>query len=232
MGNVEQVCPIALYPSVFLPCTLFTMSSLFLQLAFCFVAVFLLHCHASAPPFCNGLDCPRYNVTYSNATMNLEIRVYEPVKWVRTNITGVANYSDASEDGFYKLFKYISGANANNTHVPMAAPVLTEIIPAPDSDIPVFQVSFFVPFEFQDDPPAPSDSSVFVVEDPKTTRAVYQFGGFATKWSEITEPMKALHEILADYGQYNYNSNLSYVAQYDSPYHIFNRHNEIWINVY
>ena len=66
-------------------------------------------------------------------------------------------------------FKYISGANANNTHVPMAAPVLTEIIPAPDSDIPVFQVSFFVPFEFQDDPPAPSDSSVFVVEDPKTT---------------------------------------------------------------
>ena len=28
--------------------------------------------------------------------------------------------------------------------------------------------------------------------------------------------MKALHEILADYGQYNYNSNLSYVAQYDS----------------
>ena len=61
--NVEQVCPIALYPSVFLPCTLFTMSSLFLQLAFCFVAVFLLHCHASAPPFCNGLDCPRFSLT-------------------------------------------------------------------------------------------------------------------------------------------------------------------------
>jgi len=188
---------------------------------------------AASPSFCHHLDCPKYNVTYSNSTANLEIRVYEQVKWVRTNVSELSNFTLAMEIGFMKLFDYISGANVNGSKIPMAAPVTNKIIPGagPACDT-VFQISFFIPFEFQDNPPLPTNDTVFIADDPELTRAVYQFGGFANKWNEVLPPIKDLHDALTSYGQYDFNPNINYVCGYDSPYHVFNRHNEIWVDVH
>ena len=52
----------------------------------------------------------------------------------------------------------------------MAAPVTNKIIPGagPACDT-VFQISFFIPFEFQDNPPLPTNDTVFIADDPELT---------------------------------------------------------------
>uniref|UniRef100_K1Q7M7 Uncharacterized protein n=1 Tax=Magallana gigas TaxID=29159 RepID=K1Q7M7_MAGGI len=62
------------------------------------------------PKFCNKLDCPRYTVLETHK--EYELRQYSASSWMSTNTAGV-DYSKASSTNFMRLFRYISGTNAD-----------------------------------------------------------------------------------------------------------------------
>ncbi|XP_030833519.1 heme-binding protein 2-like [Strongylocentrotus purpuratus] len=108
----------------------------------------------------------------------------------------------------------------------MTVSVATRVIPgqgpACESN---FTVSFYIPAEHSANPPAPSDSNVFFSTIPAHRAYVKSFGGFASQddWiqagAELGRALDASHP---------YDSSYHYTAGYDSPFTIFNRHNEVW----
>lgn len=180
--------------------------------------------YSDEPAFCKTLDCPTFNKTGEGK--GYEIRAYSPAKWVSTTILNL-NYDEAVEQGFEYLFKYISGDNVPGIKVDMTAPVTTRVIPAPGPACENnFTVSFFVPFIHQDNPPQPSNPQVSITSLPAFEAYVRVFPGRAKQddWIKNAELLKeSLQNTTAEYDKTFY-----YTAGYDSPFTIFERHNEIW----
>ena len=175
------------------------------------------------PKFCNGLDCPKFTVI--TKTGDYEEREYEASKWTSTVVSDI-DYQTAVSEGFMKLFDYISGDNAEKKKVAMTAPVITKVVPGQGPACASnFTVSFMVPFADQDNPPKPSDPTVFLSELPALKAYVRSFGGFASgdKYvQEAAELAKALNSTQ------RYDDSYYYTAGYDAPFKPFNRHNEVW----
>ena len=185
---------------------------------------------SSLPAFCNGLDCPRYTVLRS--TPDYEVRQLDPSVWSSTTVESM-DFTQASEEGFHRLFRYISGDNVNQTKVPMAAPVLVDVQPGqgPACDT-VFTTNFFVPFAQQEDPPTPSSGSrVSIRKLPQTVFAVRPFSGYIGQYNHSVVPqLLALVQALEKDGV-QYDASEPHVAQYDSPFRLLDRHNEVWVSV-
>ncbi|XP_077998132.1 heme-binding protein 2-like [Glandiceps talaboti] len=175
------------------------------------------------PSFCNGLDCPRFTVL--SKTKVYEERSYEASKWTSTLVTGT-DYRSSVSEGFMKLFQYISGNNEARIKVAMTAPVITKVEPGQGPACASnFTISFMVPFADQDNPPKPSDPTVFLSELPALKAYTRSFGGFASFNDFVT----AAHEMdSALNGTSGYTTDYYYTAGYDSPYKLFDRHNEVW----
>lgn len=176
------------------------------------------------PKFCNGIDCPMYTVLSKGK--GYEERLYNASMWVSTRLKGV-DFEAASRPMFMKLFKYISGNNEKKQKIAMTAPVKTRIIPgqgpACESD---FIMSFFVsPSVGQ--PPAPADASVTLDHVKPTTIYVSQFGGYLTKFDQWREEAVKLGAAL-DKNGLKYSQDHFFLAGYDAPFRLFNRHNEVW----
>lgn len=175
------------------------------------------------PSFCHGLDCPVYKVTGKMG--KYEIRSYEPSKWVGTVMRG-DSFTQATDQAFHKLFDYISGANSQNQKIPMAVPVATKVVPL-EGNMYNFTVFFFVPFAYQANTPPPNDPEVFVTVLPALTAYADSFSGFESNedLKDHTEKMKAT---LTAAGV-QYVQDFSFTAEYDSPFKIIGRHNEVWL---
>mmetsp|Transcript_19280 Transcript_19280/g.48999 ORF Transcript_19280/g.48999 Transcript_19280/m.48999 type:complete len:209 (-) Transcript_19280:105-731(-) len=186
----------------------------------------------AAPDFCNGLDCPTYKVLMShNQTSNVEVRHYPAATWVSTVIQGVMDYEDAINEGFHRLFDYISGDNTARAPVPMTAPVVVRVrAGAGPFCASNFTVSFFVPFALQASPPTPSSRLVYVDHVPDYRVGVTWFSGFANKWSVNVPYFEQLANSL-DEMHLRYNQEEPITAGYDSPFQLFNRHNEVWLEI-
>ncbi|KAM9798123.1 heme-binding protein 2 [Neosynchiropus ocellatus] len=176
--------------------------------------------------FSVGIQNPKFIPVETSAT-DYEIRIYAESKWVSTTLTGMS-MDEASYAGFRKLFSYIQGSNQNKTKVDMTAPVTCRVDPgagpACESN---FTVSFYVPEEFQADPPAPTDSSVFIESRKEFTAYVRTFGGFAKEEMKKKELLNLLESLRRDgvpFVEQPY-----YTAGYDSPFKLANRRNEVWI---
>lgn len=181
------------------------------------------------PSFCKTLDCPEFSVLASNASSGFELRYYSSAAWVSTNLTGAStdDYHNALQTGFMRLFNYISGANVPKAKVEMTAPVLTDVTPGEGPACnTTFTVSFFVPFADQAAPPQPSDPTVFISQRGAANVATLSFGGYANEFSLVAPQLVALNDILREHADYDPNRYL--VAQYDSPFTVANRHNEVW----
>merc|ERR1719183_2272494 len=186
---------------------------------------------ADGPPECNRYDCPTYTLLSQNQTASIEIRQYNSARWVRTKVQAIA-YEQAANEGFNRLFDYISGQNVDQKKIEMTAPVTIQVLPVESgpwcaSD---FIVSFYVPPEYQPPnaaPPAPSSSDVFVQTLPETTKAVYMFPGYVTNWGELVEPITELTNYLQENNK-PYIPNVETIVGYDSPFVSEDRHNEIW----
>merc|ERR1712224_1125609 len=74
-----------------------------------------------------------------------------------------------------------------------------------------FNVSFMVPFAFQPNPPRPSESNVEIAADAQLVKHATDL--FAALKSDGVQ----------------HNPDQFWTAGYDSPYQLFNRHNEIWV---
>lgn len=179
----------------------------------------------AASPYAHGLETPNYTVTASDEN-GFEVREYQPSKWIATTITGTdrkaALYSD-----FMLLFKYISGTNQENQKVAMTTPVLAKVDAIQDEDKSNITVGFFVPFEFHDKPPAPTNPDLSIVDLPAMTVYTQSFGGYESN-EKVAQHLAELKEKLAQENK-EYIKDCYYTAGYDPPYRIFGRHNEVWL---
>ncbi|KAK7101866.1 hypothetical protein V1264_020182 [Littorina saxatilis] len=180
--------------------------------------------HLGAPPaFCNKLDCPEFKVVGHGT--GYDIREYKASRWVSTTSIGI-DYETSQHDDFMRLFNYISGKNEKKQKIAMTAPVINRIVPGQGPACANnFTMSFFIaPKEGQ--PPSPSDDKVFLSRLPVFRAYVRSFTGFANKDKFLSEALE-LTDTLRN-GSISYVEEYFYTAGYDSPFKLFNRHNEIW----
>lgn len=175
------------------------------------------------PDFCNKLDCPEFKVI--DKQDGYEIREYDASAWISTSLAGV-DYNSASRQMFQRLFDYIQGKNDKKQKIDMTAPVIIRLIPGPG---PACESNFTMSFYMSNsisDPPQPTDPTVFLEQAPVFRAYVRQFGGYIVKiedWvNEAQQLIKAINNPSV------YVSDYYYTAGYNSPFQIFNRHNEIW----
>lgn len=176
------------------------------------------------PWFAHGLDSPEF--TQLEEKDGYVVRKYSPSKWVGITFSE-HSWRDATSAGFRYLFRYISGTNQTSQKVPMTAPVLTKVERSQNAEgYSNHTVLFSVPREFIENTPLPSEPGVKVVEIPEMTAYVVEFGGFPSDRSFAKHVGRLSDLLLRDkktYVAYYY-----YTACYDSPFRLFNRHNEVW----
>ncbi|WAQ99831.1 HEBP2-like protein [Mya arenaria] len=117
--------------------------------------------------------------------------------------------------------------NDVNQKIAMTAPVVTEIVHGPGPDCESnFTMHFMVPFDLQANPPAPTESSVFIKRVPEMTVYVKSYSGFsndALKRQNLEEEVNSLDSMNRKYSE-----SVFLTASYDGPF-AFVRHNEIWL---
>ncbi|XP_074164492.1 heme-binding protein 2-like isoform X3 [Sminthopsis crassicaudata] len=108
------------------------------------------------------------------------------------------------------------------TKIEMTVPVTCRVQPGTTE----YKVSFFVPTKHQNSPPEPTDPDVFIEERKGAAIFVRSFGGFASA-EKFSKEAKELADTLKKEGQ-PFHSDFYYTAGYNSPFRLFNRHNEVW----
>lgn len=140
----------------------------------------------------------------------------------------------ASKKGFDANFAYISGHNSQNATIPMTSPVIFRPADCPEGCAGGWRVGFFLPtaYDTADQVPKPDCSKIDIVAVPsKGNFAVTTFGGFATSKTFAHQTHKLFRALKRD--------NVTVVdddwkvtwASYDSPFVLFNRHNEVLVHV-
>ncbi|KAG5032551.1 hypothetical protein JHK82_016135 [Glycine max] len=170
------------------------------------------------PPSCNRYECPNYNVKYVGK--NFEIRRYNSPVWISNLAVQDPSLVGATRSGFKS---YIYGNNNYKKEMNMTTPVISEVsINGGNSSI---VVSFYVPKVNQADPPLAN--GLYVQRWKTIDVAVRQFGGFV-KDSNIGLQVSALNDSLTGTTWSAIVKNKYIVAQYNSPFELYNRVNEIW----
>ncbi|XP_050714393.1 heme-binding protein 2-like [Eriocheir sinensis] len=157
-----------------------------------------------------------------------EERIYPAQKWVTTSFLSIS-HDEAGDHMFHDLFNYIDGQNDAGIKVDMTAPVTILVQPGEGPNCENnFTESFYVPAAHQDNPPTPTNPDVYIEERPELHVFSRRFHGFANDEDFISNAAALLEELLAA-GVEGLNLETYYTAEYDSPYAIFNRTNEVWI---
>ncbi|MEE4271441.1 MAG: heme-binding protein [Thermoanaerobaculales bacterium] len=182
-----------------------------------------------------AIEEPSYTVVESHGIF--EIRQYDEVVLAETLVE--ADFEDAGNKAFRRLFAYISGENRIQAKIDMTAPVVQEpasakiAMTAPvvqQSDEKGWRVAFIVPGQYRwPDAPEPLDSRVSLRLVPERTVAALRFSGtwdakrWAAKEAELREALDGAG--LEPDGPAVY-------ARYDPPFKPwFLRRNEILIPV-
>eukprot|EP00240_Pyramimonas_obovata_P013556 CAMPEP_0118927780 /NCGR_PEP_ID=MMETSP1169-20130426/5184_1 /TAXON_ID=36882 /ORGANISM="Pyramimonas obovata, Strain CCMP722" /LENGTH=228 /DNA_ID=CAMNT_0006869621 /DNA_START=110 /DNA_END=796 /DNA_ORIENTATION=- len=178
----------------------------------------------AGPWFCHGIDCPKFTVVDKKEAY--ETRAYEATKWASTSVQGI-KLDEAERIGFMRLFNYISGENMPASKIPMTAPVKNLITPGQGPFCGSnFTISFFVPYKYQENTPAPTSMDVSLTSEDAVQVYVRSFKGFAKEDKIVTEAAQLAEALDNDGVQYDPET---YVfAGYDPPFRPVNRHNEIW----
>jgi len=122
----------------------------------------------------------------------------------------------------FRLFDYARGNNNEHKKIKLTAPVTSEVSVSDESSV---VVSFFVPKENQNDPTGAN--GLTVQRWNASSVAVRQFGGFV-KNPKVEKEVDLLKASLVG-TKWSATTPKSYiVAQYDPPFTLFDRVNEIW----
>jgi hypothetical protein len=179
---------------------------------------------------------PDYTVLYQDG--DVEYRQYEPYLVSETVIENSDDYKDAGNEGFRRLFKYITGANQGQSKISMTTPVSQAPSEKISMTVPVQQgesadgwrVSFMLPAEYTlETAPAPTDSRVYVREVPGRLMAVLQFSG---RWTEDNYTGRQT-ELMGSVNAENINAiGEMQRAAYNAPFSLpFMRRNEVMVAV-
>ena len=186
-----------------------------------------------------SLEQPDYTVVYKDG--DVEYRQYEPYLVSETVIENAEDYNDAGNEGFRRLFRYITGANQSAAEIAMTAPVAqTRQVTGEKISMtaPVQQqqttegwtVAFMLPTKYTlETAPVPSDPRVRVKEVPGKLVAVLRYSG---RWTErnFTKRQTQLLETI-EAGNVKVIGEVQ-SALYDPPYKPpFLRRNEVMVAV-
>jgi hypothetical protein len=194
-----------------------------------------------------SLEQPKYTVLYKDG--DIEYRQYEPYLVSEAVIENAGDYNDAGNEGFRRLFRYITGSNESQAKIDMTAPVAqsqgseTQGSETQGSEkikmtVPVQQtessdgwrVTFMLPSQYTlETAPVPTDPGVSVRAVPGRLMAVLRYSGrwternYVEKQSELREAIEA--ESVTPIGQMR-------SALYNPPYTPpFMRRNEVMVEV-
>ncbi|CAI9744217.1 Hypothetical predicted protein [Octopus vulgaris] len=175
-----------------------------------------------SPDFCQGYANPKFKVL--SKTDDYELREYEATKWVATT-KEIPQITHSNSSMFFSLFKYIRGKNSENKAINMTVPVTTKIDKESGDTGPCKMTMRF--FLETDQNPKPTADDVFLAEEEPFKVYVRSFSGFAKdkNWKENAEILK--NAVPKD----TYDPSHYYIAGYNSPFKLFNRHNEVWLPV-
>ena len=150
-----------------------------------------------------------------------EIRSYEASLFTSVKIPMNA-YKDASSRGFSILAGYIFGGNETNEKIAMTSPVSMSL---EDS----MTMMFMVPKKFNKETlPQPNESTIEFREEPAKTVAAITFGGWAND-EKIEKYKEKLKAALSAEGISH--TERFYFLGYNPPYEVFNRKNEIIVEL-
>ncbi|KAM9571778.1 heme-binding protein 1-like [Salvelinus alpinus] len=154
-----------------------------------------------------------------------EKRHYEKAHWACITVHE-DTYEQSICYGFMKLMRYICQQNSSGTYLGMTIPILTVI--RTDENHSVLSsdvtVAYYLPTEYQAQPPQPSDTEISIEEWPATIVYTRTFAG-ATNEVTIINEIRTMAEVL-DSPAICVNGSFI-VAGYTNPAAV-NRQNEIW----
>lgn len=150
--------------------------------------------------------------------------------WISTSTINNVSFVEATKLGFLQLFNYIEGNNEKSQTIEMTAPVITQVTSGDEAVCSSsYTVSFYIPKANQEDPP--TAKGLNVQKSGTTYAAVRQFSGFVSN-TDVVEQSGALLLNLkgSDWlDAIKESKNSIFIAQYNSPFELQNRVNEIWI---
>lgn len=185
-----------------------------------------------------SLEQPEYAVVHKEG--DIEYRRYAPYLVSETTVRA-DNYKAAGNEGFRRLFRYISGGNEGRAKIAMTAPV--EQTPRSEKiamTVPVAQtqsntgdgwsITFMLPSAYTlETAPQPTDRRVAIREVPGRLMAVLRYSGRWTQ-SNYDEKRAELSEVISSesvtpIGEFQ---SAMYSAPYVPP---FLRRNEVMVEV-
>ena len=150
-----------------------------------------------------------------------EIRNYEASLFTYVKLSG-NKYRDESSKGFSILAGYIFGGNEKNEKIAMTSPVAMSL---EDS----MTMMFMVPKKFKKETlPKPDQSEIKFQEEPKKTVAAIAFSGWAN--DEKIEKYKQKLKSALEAKEIPYTNRFFFLG-YNPPYEVFNRKNEIIVEL-
>ena len=185
---------------------------LIILIAFTFIQLYFIHAQR---------NIERYPYVVKKKYKRFEIRNYETTLFTSVKLS-TKGYKNSSSKGFSILAGYIFGNNERNEKIAMTSPVSMSL---EDS----MTMMFMVPKKFNKDMlPKPNQSVIEFKEEPAKTVAAIRFSGWAndTKIEEYKQHLKAALD--AEGIKY---SNRFYFFGYNAPYEVFNRKNEVIVEL-
>ena len=152
---------------------------------------------------------------------SFEIRTYDAALFTSVKLSS-NKYKDESGKGFSILAGYIFGKNEKSQKIAMTSPVSMSL---EDS----MTMMFMVPKKFNKETlPKPKNSQIKFKQVPKKTVAAISFGGWAND-KKIEKYKQKLITALKTEGISH--TNKFYFFGYNPPYEVFNRRNEIIVEL-
>lgn len=152
---------------------------------------------------------------------DFEIRTYDSSLFTSVKLEG-NKYKKVSRKGFSMLAGYIFGANEKNEKIAMTSPVSMSL---EDSTT----MMFLVPKKYKkEDLPTPNQNQIEFHVEPIRRVAAISFGGWAND-RKIEKYKSQLIKALDSEG-IEYSTRFYYFG-YNAPYEIFNRRNEIIVDL-
>ena len=162
-----------------------------------------------------------YAFTIIDSYETIEIRQYEASLFTSVQMSS-NNYRKTSSKGFSVLAGYIFGGNDKEEKIAMTSPVAMSL---KDSTT----MLFLVPKKYtRDNLPVPNDSRIEFKDIPEKRVGAIAFGGWAND-SKIASFKKKLIDVLNSKG-IKYTDNF-YFLGYNAPMEVFNRKNEIIVEL-
>lgn len=151
----------------------------------------------------------------------VEIRSYETTLFTSVRLS-TKGYKNSASQGFSILAGYIFGNNERNEKIAMTSPVSMSLEDT-------MTMMFMVPKKFKKDMlPKPNQTGIEFKQEPAKILAAITFSGWAddTKIEKYKQDLKAVLD--AEGIKY---TNQFYFFGYNAPYEVFNRKNEVIVEL-